>query len=284
MVRIVRESGAEVILCRRHRIVTQCQSEVPLPKLHAITAFNDNYIWAVTAADGATMVVDPGSAAAVNAFLAQSDRRLCAILITHHHADHIGGLGELRTAHRAPCYGPHDTRIDGIDVRVNDGDQIAVPELGLRLNVVAVPGHTRSHIAYHGNGWLFCGDTLFSLGCGRLFEGTPAQMLASLDSLAALPGATAVCCAHEYTQANGRFALLVEPGNPALAARIAQVDALRASNQPSVPVPLAGERATNPFLRVDEAAIVRALTARHGKAPTDRVEAFAWLRQWKDTF
>lgn len=255
-----------------------------MPKLHAIAAFNDNYIWAVTAADGRTMVVDPGSAAAVNAFLADSARRLCAILITHHHADHIGGLDELRAAHEATCYGPHDPRIAGIDVRVADGDTVDLPGLGLHLNVHAVPGHTRSHIAYHGNGWLFCGDTLFSLGCGRLFEGTPAQMLASLDKLAALPDETLVCCAHEYTQSNGRFAQAVDPGNAALAARIEQVEAQRANGEPSVPVHLASERATNPFLRVEDSAIIAALTMHHGKAPADRVEAFAWLRQWKDGF
>lgn len=252
--------------------------------LHAIPAFDDNYVWAIVAADGATVVVDPGSESAVRDFLAHDDRRLEAILITHHHPDHIGGLPALRQRYGVPCYGPDDPRIEPIDVRVGDGDCIELAPLGLSLRVLAVPGHTRSHIAYTGHGWLFCGDTLFSLGCGRLFEGTAAQMLASLDRLAALPAQTQVCCAHEYTLANAAFALAVDPGNPALQSRVAAARAQRAAQQPSVPTTLESERDCNPFLRVDTAPVCAALTQHCGGAPSDRIEAFARLRQWKDEF
>lgn len=252
--------------------------------LHAIPAFEDNYLWAMVAADGRTVVVDPGSDSAVCDFLAAEGRTLAAILITHHHPDHIGGLAALRARFAVPCYGPDEARIAPIDVRVGDGDRIELPALGLSLQVLSVPGHTHSHIAYSGHGWLFCGDTLFSLGCGRLFEGTPAQMLASLDRLAALPDETLVCCAHEYTLANARFALAVDPDNAALQARVAAAQAQRAAQQPTVPVPLRAERDANPFLRVDTPAVMAALTRHDGSTPADRVDAFARLRRWKDGF
>lgn len=252
--------------------------------LHAIPAFDDNYVWAIVAENGGTVVVDPGSASAVSAFLARDGRQLAAILITHHHPDHIGGLAALRQRFAVPCYGPEDPRIDAVDVRVGDGDRVDLAALGLSLQVLAVPGHTRSHIAYVGHDCLFCGDTLFSLGCGRLFEGSPAQMLESLDRLAALPGDTRVCCAHEYTLANAQFALAVDPDNPVLQARVAAARAQRAAQQPTVPTTLESERNCNPFLRVDTAAVRAALTRQHGSPPSNRTEAFAWLRQWKDGF
>lgn len=250
---------------------------IPLP------AFQDNYIWLLAGADDACVVVDPGDAAPV---LEAADRGLrpVAVLLTHHHADHVGGVAAVLGRFGVPCYGPDDERIPAAAIRVGDGDHVDVPALGVRFEVIAVPGHTRSHVAFHGAGVLFCGDTLFSLGCGRLFEGTPAQMLASLDRLATLPDDTLVCCAHEYTEANGRFARAAEPANTARDARLADVAARRARGEPSLPSTLASERDCNPFLRVDTAGLHDGLAARLGRAPRDREEAFATLRAWKDGF
>jgi hydroxyacylglutathione hydrolase len=228
-------------------------------------------------------VVDPGDDAPVLAAIAGGLRPV-ALLLTHHHADHIGGAARLQSALGIPAWGPVDARIPGEVNRVGDGDRVAVPELGLDFEVLAVPGHTRSHVAFHGAGHLFCGDTLFSLGCGRMFEGTPSQFLASLDRLAALPGDTAVCCGHEYTEANGRFARAAEPDNPAREAWLARVAELRRAGQPSLPSTMATERAANPFLRVDQPGVLASLSRQSGQAPADRVAAFAALRQWKDGF
>lgn len=252
--------------------------------LLALPAFQDNYIWLLADAAGACLVVDPGDAAPVREALAAHGLHPVAMLLTHHHADHVGGVEALLAASAIPCYGPDDPRIPEAATRVGDGDRVAVPALGLDFEVLAVPGHTRSHIAFHGGGLLFCGDTLFSLGCGRLFEGSPAQMLASLDRLAALPGETLVCCAHEYTQANGRFARAAEPVNAARDARLAEVDALRARGLPSLPVTLASERACNPFLRADAPGIRGTLATRGDGPPANRTQAFAALRAWKDAF
>jgi hydroxyacylglutathione hydrolase len=244
-----------------------------------VPVLSDNYVWLLADTAGAAIVVDPGEAEPVRAALAREGLTLAAVLLTHHHPDHIGGTAALVGDARIPIYAPHDERI-GLDAnRVGDGDRVrlARPELG--FEVIGIPGHTRSHIAYHGHGMLFCGDTLFSVGCGRIFEGTPAQMLASLDRLAALPGDTLVCCGHEYTLANCAFAQTIDPDNAALARRVAQARALRERGAPTLPVSLLEEHACNPFLRVDEAAIVAALP----KA-LSRVERFAELRRRKDDF
>jgi hydroxyacylglutathione hydrolase len=252
-------------------------------KLHAIEAFSDNYIWALADDSGRAVVVDPGDAAPVFAKVEQGLRPV-AILLTHHHPDHIGGAEALLERFDVPCYAPVDPRIACASQRLSEGDAFEIPELGLRYSTLEVHGHTSSHVAFHGGGIVFCGDTLFSLGCGRLFEGTPAQMVASLDKLAALPGETRVCCGHEYTLSNGAFAGVVEPGNAALRERVAQACAARERGEPSLPSTIASEIACNPFLRVDVPE-VRASVERHlGAGCADRVETFAALRRWKDGF
>lgn len=247
-----------------------------------IPAFKDNYIWLLRKGAAAT-VVDPGDARPVLEVLERESLTLASILVTHHHADHQGGVAALLAHCRAEVYGPAAESISGISRPLRGGETIHPAGCDSGFAVIAVPGHTLGHLAYYGAGCLFCGDTLFAGGCGRLFEGTPAQMAASLARLATLPDETAVYCAHEYTQANLRFALAVEPGNRYLQGRALEVAAARASGLATVPSTIACEKASNPFLRCAEPEVV-ASARQHGAGGADEVAVFAALREWKNGF
>ena len=248
-----------------------------------VPAFDDNYLWLIAHGSQAA-VVDPGDAEPVLHRLRQRDLTLAAILVTHHHGDHVGGVESLAHATGARVYGPRDEPIPSRDVALAGGERIEV--LGVEFDVLAVPGHTRGHIAYHAPSmrWLFCGDTLFAAGCGRLFEGTAEQMSESLARLARLPGDPRVYCAHEYTLSNLRFALAVEPDSAVLRARQQACSALRARGVPTLPSTIGEERDTNPFLRCDLPAVRSTAEARAGHPLSSSADVFAVLRQWKNSF
>lgn len=257
--------------------------------IHPIPAFSDNYIWAaVEAGSDSVCVVDPGDAAPVLAYLEAEGLSLSRILITHHHPDHTGGIEALSREYACPVVGPGTSGIRGVTETVAEGDSIEL--FGQTFSVIEVPGHTLDHIAYfcadenQASPILFCGDTLFAAGCGRLFEGSPAMMHASLDKLASLPEATKVYCTHEYTLANLAFALAADAQNEALRDRIEREKAKRAGDQPTLPSSIELELATNPFLRCREAALYQSSRARLGREPSDDIEVFATLRAWKDSF
>ena len=246
-------------------------------------AFRDNYIWVLENGREAA-AVDPGDARPVQRFLEERSLTLTAVIGTHHHADHVGGLEELAQRWKCPTFGPQREVSQHLDTRLAEGDRITVPGLGVRLQALDIPGHTAGHIALAGDAMLFCGDTLFACGCGRLFEGTPAQMVQSLAKLAALPEATRVYCGHEYTLANIAFAEAVEPGNARLVQRKAREAAKRAQGLPTLPSTIGEERATNPFLRCTEPEVIASAERHADRRLAGPVEVFAELRNWKNNF
>lgn len=266
------------------------ESALPEVGIFPLPAFRDNYIWLLQGSNSAA-VVDPGDAAPVRAALERLGLRLEAILLTHHHADHVGGVEALLAdwpGEGAPLvFGPAAESITGLTRPLAGGETIKLQELGLEFQVLEVPGHTRGHLAYFGQvagcPVLFCGDTLFGAGCGRLFEGTPAQMAHSLARISSLPEATAIYCAHEYTAMNLGFAQAVEPHNPQIAQRIAAVAELRRCHLPTLPSSLSLEKATNPFLRCAQPEVIAAARQR-GARGEDPVSVFAALREWRNDY
>ncbi len=254
--------------------------------VESIPAFQDNYIWLIHGANDAraVAVVDPGDAAPVLGRLQADGLTLCAILATHHHADHVGGVARLVAATGAAVFGPARERMPIEVTPQGAGGRADLPALGLSFDVLDVPGHTAGHIAYVGHGALFCGDTMFSAGCGRLFEGTPEQMLASLDALAALPEATRVFCGHEYTEANLRFAATVEALNADIGEYAQKAAILRAEGRPTLPSTIGLERRVNPFLRSRHENVKLSAERRAGRPLPTPAAVFAVLRSWKDTF
>ena len=248
-----------------------------------LRAFNDNYIWTLRDARYA-IVVDPGDAKPVIDYLTAEKLELAAIVVTHHHADHIGGVKALIAGRRIPVYGPHDPRIPDATQRLSEGESVTLPHFGVKLTVLEVPGHTRSHIAFYNDELLFCGDTLFAAGCGRLFEGTPTQMHDSLGKFMRLPDSTRVYCAHEYTLSNIRFAKAVEPANRALLEWEARAQAQRQKDLPTLPSTIGLERAANPFVRCTEPDLIDSASRHAGKPLSDPVSVLAAIREWKNNF
>lgn len=252
-------------------------------QLAAVPLLSDNYGWILHDGHHA-LVVDPGDGAPILAWLAQHHMRPVAILITHHHRDHIGGCDVFATD--LPLYGPDHPALPARTRRVQDGACITIPELDTHFSVIATPGHTLTHLCYHGADCLFCGDTLFSCGCGRLFEGTPEVAHASLMRLAQLPDHTRICCTHEYTLANLAFTRDLEPHHPGLRDWETEARALRRAGLPTLPVRLADERRRNPFLRCHEPGLQRAIQARSSPEKASSsippAVAFAQLRRLKD--
>jgi hydroxyacylglutathione hydrolase len=248
-------------------------------KIRPIPAFQDNYIWLIQNGNHVA-VVDPGDAVPVISTLQNENLTLDAILITHHHNDHIGGVQSLLKEYQTQVFAPTNEHFDFTHQAVRENDLIQLPNLKLNLSVIDIPGHTNGHVAYYGLNHLFCGDTLFGGGCGRLFEGTYEQLFNSLNKLAALPDETLIYCAHEYTEHNLSFASLVDSKNLALINRIASTKKVRASNKPSLPSSIGLEKETNPFLRCDDQLITSAL----GLQAPDPIAVFKTLRDMRNNF
>ena len=257
-------------------------------EITAIPALRDNYIWAIHN-DRHAALVDPGEAAPALEFLAARGLQLVAILCTHRHHDHIGGISELRGVYNVPVYGrrhPGTQRIANnrhITDDLREGERLRLDPLDIELDILEIPGHLDDHIAFTASGILLCGDVMFGAGCGRNFEGSLAQLHESLQRLARLPDDTRVYCAHEYTEANLRFASACEPGNAAIRERIEATRRLLDASLPSLPSTIAQEKATNPFLRCREPEIVRTLQAQ-SLSGTDELSVFTALRQWRNHF
>lgn len=249
-----------------------------------IPALKDNYIWLLTLPNHQAVIVDPGDAKPVLQVLKQNNLNLSAILITHHHWDHTNGVENLLQHFSVPVFGSMQDKVTGINQFVKQGDEIELTDQKLIFKVLEIPGHTLGHIAYFGNGMVFTGDTLFTGGCGRLFEGSAEQMVQSLHKLASLPAETKVYCGHEYTENNLRFALEVEPKNPDLLQRIKRTKELRSKNLPTVPATIAEEKQTNPFLRCEIPEVIKAAEEYLGHKTKNPVEVFAGLRFWKNDF
>lgn len=253
-------------------------------EVRALHAFDDNYIWLVGCRDRPQVaIVDPGDEQPVLDYLSRHDLVPEAILITHHHGDHTGGVSALLEHFAIPVYGPAHERIPTLTHPLSEGDEVILHGCGLRFQVLDTPGHTRGHICYVGHGTLFCGDVMFAAGCGRIFEGTAEQMYQSLEKLRALPDETMVYCAHEYTEANLRFALVAEPENRDTRQRMAQVLQLRAAQQDTVPSLLGEEKRSNPFLRSHIPSLISAAEDFAGHPLPTPAEVFATVRHWKDT-
>lgn len=251
---------------------------IPVPTL------KDNYVWTLIDKDkNSAIVVDPGEASPVRNYLQQHHLQLSAILVTHHHWDHTNGILDLKKIYQVPVFGP-SKQINGVDFIVKEKEEVSVENFPIKLSILNIPGHTLDHIAYYAKGIIFCGDTLFAAGCGRLFEGSAKQMYHSLQKLASFSDSTKIYCAHEYTLNNLRFAKLVEPNNKKIAARIQQVSAICANHEPSLPSSLLDEKETNPFLRCHLPDVIASIEAFAGHKLNDAVEVFAWLRRWKDEF
>lgn len=252
-------------------------------KIEPIPAFTDNYIWAIHNSQNA-ILVDPGQAEPAKFFLKKNNLKLTGILITHHHYDHIDGVMDLCQSHPCDIYGPEDNRINFNYIKVKEKDLLHFSELGIELQVLETPGHTLSHICYFNEQWLFCGDTLFSIGCGRMFEGTPEQYVNSLNKLKTLVNSTYVFCSHEYTSDNLKFALSLEPINSELLEYQEEVNSLRQANKPSLPTILQMEKRLNPFLRTHETTVQSIIGKLTDNDIKDEIECFAAMRHLKDIF
>ncbi len=256
-----------------------------MPKITALPSRKDNYIWLIECPpERKAVVVDPGEAAPVERALAERKLELAAILVTHHHYDHVEGIPDLVAEHPIPVFGPADEPVPCRTHPVEEGEHLPFAEWDIDLSVMKIPGHTKGHVGYYGGHRLFCGDTLFTAGCGKVFDGTVEQLFLSLQRIAALPGNTLIHCAHEYTEENLRFARLVEPGNPDIHARLEATHRLRAKGVATVPSMLTEEKRTNPFLRCHVPEVIRAAEQYAGHPLKTSREVFEVLRDWRDRF